>query len=94
MKETWTAIKILRGHVDDVYDLTWSPDSLFLASGEIGCKTIIWDIQKGKSKFQLQDHKNFVQGVAWDPKDKFLATMSTDRYVIIDHFRFFRLVEN
>lgn len=54
-------------------------DSLFLASGEIGCKAIIWDVMKGKSKFQVLDHKNFVQGVAWDPKDKFLATMSTDR---------------
>lgn len=71
--------KILRGHVDDILDLTWSTDSLFLASGEVACKAIIWDVMKGKSKFQLHDHKNFVQGVAWDPKDKFLATMSTDR---------------
>lgn len=80
-KETWITYKILRGHVDDILDLTWSFDSLTLASGEVGCKAIIWDVQKGKSKFQMHDHKNFVQGVALDPKDKLLATMSTDRYV-------------
>lgn len=78
-EEIWVTHKILRGHVDDVLDLAWSMDSIYLASGEIGCKAIIWDVMKGKSKFQVLDHKNFVQGVTWDPKDKFLATMSTDR---------------
>lgn len=82
-KETWITYKTLRGHVDDVLDLAWSLDSLYLASGEIGCKAIVWDLVKGKSKFQLQEHNNFVQGVAWDPKDKFVATISTDRYVIM-----------
>ena len=27
----------------------------------------------------LNDHKSFVQGVAWDPLNEFVATLSTDR---------------
>lgn len=29
----------------------------------------------------LEDHKNFVQGVTWDPKNAFVATLSSDRFV-------------
>lgn len=78
-KETWVIFKTLRGHLEDVLDLTWSLDSMYLISGEVGCNAIVWDVMKGKNKYFLNDHKNFVQGVAWDPKDKFLATISTDR---------------
>lgn len=28
----------------------------------------------------LADHKGFVQGVAWDPLNKYAATLSSDRY--------------
>ena len=27
----------------------------------------------------FNEHKSFVQGVAWDPKNEFVATLSTDR---------------
>ncbi|XP_055322411.1 chromatin assembly factor 1 subunit B [Sitodiplosis mosellana] len=78
-RETWNIFKTLRGHLDDVLDLSWSLDSLYLASGEVGCTAMVWDVMKGKSKLLLNEHKNFVQGVAWDPKDKYLATISSDR---------------
>ncbi|XP_058125233.1 chromatin assembly factor 1 subunit B [Anopheles ziemanni] len=79
-KETWLTLKILRGHMEDVYDLSWSANSLFLASGSVDNTAIVWDVMRGKSQAILHDHKGFVQGVAWDPKDKYLATLSTDRY--------------
>ncbi|XP_031617836.1 chromatin assembly factor 1 subunit B [Contarinia nasturtii] len=78
-KEIWNVFKTLRGHLDDVLDMSWSLDSAFLISGEIGCTAIVWDVMKGKSKFHLNDHKNFVQGVTWDPKDKSVATIASDR---------------
>ena len=28
----------------------------------------------------LDDHKGWVNGVAWDPLNKFVATISSDRY--------------
>lgn len=90
-KETWNIFKTLRGHLDDVLDLSWSLDSLYLVSGGVGGTAIVWDVVKGKSKFHLNDHKNFVQGVAWDPKDKYLATIASDRYV---HFVSSLIVRN
>lgn len=77
-KESWVVLKILRGHLEDVYDLSWSPDSTSLISGSVDNTAIIWNIQKG-SKSILEDHKGFVQGVAWDPNNDLVATLSSDR---------------
>lgn len=78
-KEIWLTMKILRGHMEDVYDLSWSPNSNFLLSGSVDNTAIVWDVQKGKNLTILHDHKGFVQGVSWDPLNAFLATISTDR---------------
>lgn len=78
-KESWLAMKILRGHMEDVYDLSWSPDSLQLLSGSVDNTAMIWNVETGKSNGILGDHKGFVQGVGWDPANKYLATISTDR---------------
>lgn len=63
-----------------MYDLSWSSNSLNLISGSVDNTAIVWDIKKGKHKAILTDHKGFVQGVAWDPKNQYLATLATDRY--------------
>uniref|UniRef100_A0A1B0A0W6 CAF1B/HIR1 beta-propeller domain-containing protein n=1 Tax=Glossina pallidipes TaxID=7398 RepID=A0A1B0A0W6_GLOPL len=82
-KETWVTLKVLRGHMEDIYDLSWSPNSLYLVSGSVDNSAMIWDVQKGKPMAILSDHKSFVQGVAWDPKNQYIATLSTDRYLRI-----------
>lgn len=79
-KEVWTSFKTLRGHMEDVYDLSFSPDSQFLISGSVDNTAMVWDIEKAKSTCIIRDHKGFVQGVAWDPLNKYLATLSTDRF--------------
>lgn len=79
-KEVWLSYKTLRGHMRDVYDLSFSPDSQFLISGSVDNTAMIWDIEKAKSTSIIRDHKGFVQGVAWDPQNKYLATLSTDRF--------------
>ncbi|KAL0272465.1 UNVERIFIED_CONTAM: hypothetical protein PYX00_005422 [Menopon gallinae] len=78
-KETWISWKVLKGHLEDVYDLSWSSDGTKLISGSVDNTAIIWDVTKGRSLGIVGEHKGFVQGVAWDPKDKYLATMCTDR---------------
>ncbi|XP_055837057.1 chromatin assembly factor 1 subunit B [Episyrphus balteatus] len=82
-KEIWITMKVLRGHMEDIYDLSWAPNSQFLVSGSVDNTAIIWDVQKGKSLSILKDHKGFVQGVAWDPKNQYIATLSTDRILRI-----------
>lgn len=79
-KETWLIHSTLRGHMKDVYDLSWSGDSIHLVSGSVDNTAIMWNVMNTKSYQILRDHKGFVQGVAWDPKNKYIATLSTDRY--------------
>lgn len=45
--EKWLCHCVLRGHLEDVYDLSWSPDSKSLISGGVDNKAIIWDIDNG-----------------------------------------------
>lgn len=84
---TWASVTLerdtvrsfLRGHHADVYDLSWSPDSSCLISGSVDRTAIMWDVAASKQMQILKDHTNFVQGVAWDPLDKFVATQGCDR---------------
>ncbi|OAD61577.1 Chromatin assembly factor 1 subunit B [Eufriesea mexicana] len=78
-KEQWTSWKVLRGHLEDVYDISWSPNSNMLASGSVDNTAILWDVHKGRSTAILSDHKGFVQGVSWDPCNQYICTISTDR---------------
>ncbi|XP_064549059.1 chromatin assembly factor 1 subunit B [Drosophila montana] len=80
-REVWLTLKVLRGHREDVYDLSWAPNSQFLVSGSVDNTAMLWDVHKGKSLAILDDHKGYVQGVAWDPCNQFIATMSTDRHL-------------
>lgn len=82
-KEIWLTYKTLRGHIEDIYDLAFSPDSQFLVSGSVDNTAMIWDIEKSKSSAIVREHKGFVQGVAWDPQNKYFATLSTDRHLRI-----------
>ncbi|XP_063612996.1 chromatin assembly factor 1 subunit B-like isoform X2 [Penaeus indicus] len=78
-KEHWTVLKMLRGHLEDVYDLSWSKCSQFLISGSVDNSAILWDVGKGKNIALLNDHKGFVQGVTWDPQGQYVATLCSDR---------------
>lgn len=50
-KESWISWRVLRGHLQDVYDIAWSPDSAFLVSGSIDNTAIVWDVQKSRYLF-------------------------------------------
>lgn len=76
---SWKVQKTLQLHVRDVLDLSWSPDSASLMSGSVDNQCMIWDVATGKVVQILNDHQHFVQGVAWDPAGKFIASFSSDR---------------
>nr|XP_015219178.1 PREDICTED: chromatin assembly factor 1 subunit B isoform X2 [Lepisosteus oculatus] len=78
-KECWTVVKTLRGHIEDVYDLSWTTDGNFLVSGSVDNTAIMWDVNKGQKMSIFNDHKSYVQGVAWDPQGQYITTMSCDR---------------
>lgn len=90
-REVWIQVKILRGHLNDIYDLSWSPDSLHLLSGSVDNTAIIWDVVRGKKTAILPEAKNFVQGVSWDPENKYVATLSSDGKCRIYNWRTHKL---
>jgi chromatin assembly factor 1 subunit B len=46
-KESWSVVKVLRGHLEDIYDLCWSRDSNYIVTGSVDNSAIVWDVQKG-----------------------------------------------
>eukprot|EP00939_MAST-03C_sp_MAST-3C-sp1_P004770 g4770.t1 len=71
--------KMLSGHKSDVYALDWSPCGCFLVSGSTDNTVSVWNAVKGRRVDQFDDHSHYVQGVAWDPRDRYLLTQSCDR---------------
>lgn len=63
----------------DFYDLAWSPDSSKLVCGSANSTFTVFDVGTGAELVRNVDHGGYVQGVAWDPLDQFVATQSSDR---------------
>lgn len=95
--EKWQAIRVLRAHVEDVYDLAWcslqmaapkSADSEgeegeLLLSGSMDGSTILWHARAGRKICNVKNHDGFVQGVAVDPRGELAASISSDRTVLL-----------
>ncbi|XP_030512247.2 chromatin assembly factor 1 subunit FAS2 isoform X1 [Rhodamnia argentea] len=77
--QMWKVLKTLSFHRKDILDLEWSKDSAFLISGSVDNSCIIWDVNKGSVHQILDAHLHYVQGVAWDPLAKYVASLSSDR---------------
>ncbi|KAK4773526.1 hypothetical protein SAY87_028545 [Trapa incisa] len=77
--QAWKVLKTLSFHRKDVLDLQWSKDGAYLISGSVDNSCIIWDVNKGSAHQILDAHSHYVQGVAWDPLAKYVASLSSDR---------------
>lgn len=78
-KEYWYPVKLLRGHLDDIYDICWSRDGNFLVSSSMDNTVIVWDMQKYVKSHIFSDFKGYVQGVCWDPCNQYIASVGSDR---------------
>ncbi|CAM9562662.1 unnamed protein product, partial [Chrysoparadoxa australica] len=80
---------VLRCGDQDVYDLCWSPDSKCIICGAIDNRAQIWEVKTKRNLASLEDHSNYVQGVSWDPRNRLIATQSSDRtcriYAVTPH---------
>lgn len=88
-----------RSFGSEIYDLAWSPDAAFFITGSMDNIARIYNASTGElvaSLFainakshlgqmvrQIAEHNHYVQGVAWDPLNEFVATQSSDRSVHI-----------
>ncbi|KAI0018565.1 WD40 repeat-like protein [Xylariomycetidae sp. FL0641] len=82
-KETWRAKHMFRTNGSEIYDLAWSPDAQFFIIGCMDNVARIYNAATGAVVRQIAEHSHFVQGVAWDPWNEYIATQSSDRSVHI-----------
>lgn len=81
----------LQGHARGVSDVTWSPDSRFLASASDDLTIAIWCLEPGarrmtqtdaiKARATLKGHTNYVFCLSWGPTGGVLASGSFDESV-------------
>ena len=50
-----------------------------MVSGSIDNSAILWNISQGKGTQRFEGHRKFVQGVSFDPRMKFIVTVSPDK---------------
>ena len=98
-KETWRVKHMCRSFGTEIYDLAWSPDGVFFITGSMDNIARIYNAQTGELHYdsssvttltvpgqmvrQIAEHNHYVQGVAWDPLNEYVATQSSDRSVHI-----------
>ncbi|WFD29797.1 Chromatin assembly factor 1 subunit [Malassezia sp. CBS 17886] len=80
-KETWRVRLMTRATSQELYDLAWSPQGDSVAVGGTDFAVRIVNAADGSVTREIAKHQHYVQGVAWDPLDRFLATQSSDRCV-------------
>ncbi|RNF03146.1 putative chromatin assembly factor 1 subunit B [Trypanosoma rangeli] len=75
-KEEWKDYRHLSGHVIDVCDLCFSPDSRYLLSAGGDGSVVIHDLEGSTVPVvQLTEvHHKFCRGVAWDPWRRYVAS--------------------
>ena len=78
-KENWVVYKMIRSHLDDVYDLSWSPCSNFLISGSVDNAAIITNVHKNTKVAHFTESRGYVQGVSWNKKHALVSSLSSDR---------------
>ncbi|CAM1504529.1 Fc.00g021200.m01.CDS01 [Cosmosporella sp. VM-42] len=82
-KESWRAKHMCRSSGAEIYDLAWSPDGAYFIIGSMDNIARIYNAHTGTLVRQIAEHSHYVQGVAWDPFNEYIATQSSDRSVHI-----------
>lgn len=77
-------VNVYRGHTSWVNAVSWSPNSMRIASGSADKTVQVWDAQTGKNAVRYE-HDNFVKAVAWSPNAAYLASTGRDRIVEVQN---------
>ncbi|KAI1716780.1 chromatin assembly factor 1 subunit B [Ditylenchus destructor] len=92
-KENWVrALRTPFRHDRDVTNLCWSPDSLMVASVSMDDSILCHRVDTGKRVWSVRGFRHFPNGIVWDPRGKYVVTLSTDRRLdILDALKGTRL---
>jgi chromatin assembly factor 1 subunit B len=78
--EKWEYMTMLRAQTLDVVDLSWSPSCTQLATASVDNTAAVFNLVPHKEKVaaHIRGHDHFALGVAWDPKEEYILTVSSD----------------
>lgn len=71
----------LRGHLDYIVGIAWSPNGVMLASSSDDKTICIWNTETAKLHMSLTGHIDLVQNVSWSADGKILASCSYDKTI-------------
>src|SRR5262249_36296423 len=69
---------VLRGHVDRIHTLVFSPDNLLLATGSEDRTVRLWDVESGAELQALRGQANRVRCLSFSPDGRMLASAASD----------------
>lgn len=76
-----TTSHILESHYDEVWNVCFSPDGKWLASGSKDCTVIIWDTTNFNIKCKFIGHTEPISNMYWNPDGTQLLTCSNDKSI-------------
>jgi len=80
-RQTHLELKTLRGHLDQICGVAFSPDGRRLATASYDRTAKVWDTATGEELLTLTGHLAAVTSVAFSPDGRRLLTASTDATV-------------
>jgi len=63
----------------------WSPTGEYIIAGRTDNTARVFAAVDGKCVYEIAEHSHYVQGVAWDPLNEYIATQSSDRSMHVYH---------
>lgn len=91
IQESWVAKTVLTSSASEIYDLSWSPNGKYLATGSMDHYIRIYRVENSKGELVHQGiyHQHYIQGLAWDPLNEFLVSQSADRTINVIKLNYF-----
>jgi WD40 repeat protein len=72
---------MIKGHINSVFAIAFSPDSKTLASAWSDDTVRLWDGRSGAALQTLKGHTNYILAIAFSLDGKTVASASSDRTV-------------
>ncbi len=73
------------GSSDYIWDISWSPDSRYIATAEKDTQVYIWDARSGENVLIYHGHTKVARAVAWSPDGLRIASAGNEHTVHIWH---------